>query len=982
MQIALNTLKLGGMAIGLLFMTSPAWSRTVTVGKGVGYDYGEIQLAINAAQAGDRIIVSPGTYPGKYGMRIDFKGKNIILTSEDPNDPAVVRDTVIVARSNRVPTVTFAGSEDERCTLQGFTVSNGKDVDYGAGILGNGTEATISHCIISNNKARVAGGGIHDCDGMIRDCTICDNRVMHGNEANMGGGLSECDGTIINCKIHGNDAGDGDGPYGFGGGLSNCQATVQDCEIHDNLAVRGGGLYECDGVITRCLIRGNGSHMSGGGLFGCSGTITDCTIQDNHSAKEFAGYCGGGGLAECEASIVNCTVENNTASDSPGGGLHKCNGSIRECLIKGNSSENSGGGLSACDTVIEDCEIVENKTPFWHGGGAVDCNSLVSCMIRGNIARGYGGGLYQCQTVSGCTVTGNVSELYPGGGLSACESIVNSIVGDNTAGESGGGLHDCPYIVNCTIVNNMAGVRGGAIFQTVFPGTVINSIVWGNQSERGGQALIECSAPAQYAISYCVVEGGLDSFVSSDDCQIQWDASNLISDPRLNGYRLFGHSPCMDAGDPARDYSGQMDVYGRARVAGEKVDIGAHEYVYIPPVATHLAITGPTKLQEDTPAQYNAVLYYDDAASEGVTGQVQWAIIPEHVGSIDISGRLSLEALNASMEIIIVAVYAEGDTLQSAELRVWYHHVSRPERTGRIHVDGINGSDQYNGFMRDTAVQTIQRGIDVADPGETVLVYPGVYAEEIRFRGKAITVQSAEEPAILENHNDFAVTFIYGEDSDSVLKNFIIRRSLTGVFIAGSSPALENLTIVDNESGIECYEGQPRVSNCILWRNSLSDVIGCEVRYSCVQRPVDGQGNISADPLFVNAGGDVIGHGRSGRVIASDFHLRSQAGYWDLYRQTWTTDKVTSPCIDAGDPQSPLGYELFPNGGRINMGAYGGTERASKSYFGDPPCETVIAGDINGDCRVDFTDLAILTSHWLQRAKAAGTPSVVPDPGR
>ncbi len=48
------------------------------------------------------------------------------------------------------------------------------------------------------------------------------------------------------------------------------------------------------------------------------------------------------------------------------------------------------------------------------------------------------------------------------------------------------------------------------------------------------------------------------------------------------------------------------------------------------------------------------------------------------------------------------------------------------------------------------------------------------------------------------------------------------------------------------------------------------------------------------------------------------------------------------------------------------MGAYGGTAGASKSYFGGPICETVIAGDINGDCIVDFKDAAIMMNHWLQ----------------
>ncbi|HCO94134.1 MAG TPA: hypothetical protein DIU00_09315 [Phycisphaerales bacterium] len=42
----------------------------------------------------------------------------------------------------------------------------------------------------------------------------------------------------------------------------------------------------------------------------------------------------------------------------------------------------------------------------------------------------------------------------------------------------------------------------------------------------------------------------------------------------------------------------------------------------------------------------------------------------------------------------------------------------------------------------------------------------------------------------------------------------------------------------------------------------------------------------------------------------------------------------TCPCIDAGDPNSPVAFEPFPNGGIINIGAYGGTLEASKSPSG------------------------------------------------
>ena len=100
--------------------------------------------------------------------------------------------------------------------------------------------------------------------------------------------------------------------------------------------------------------------------------------------------------------------------------------------------------------------------------------------------------------------------------------------------------------------------------------------------------------------------------------------------------------------------------------------------------------------------------------------------------------------------------------------------------------------------------------------------------------------------------------------------------------------------------------------------------------------------------------------------VDGDYHLKSQAGRWDPNSQSWVQDDVTSSCIDAGDPNSPIGHEPFPNGGIINMGAYGGTVEASKSYFGKPICETIIAGDINGDCKVDFDDLMILMAHWLQ----------------
>jgi hypothetical protein len=142
-------------------------------------------------------------------------------------------------------------------------------------------------------------------------------------------------------------------------------------------------------------------------------------------------------------------------------------------------------------------------------------------------------------------------------------------------------------------------------------------------------------------------------------------------------------------------------------------------------------------------------------------------------------------------------------------------------------------------------------------------------------------------------------------------------------------------------------------TNCIFWGNSPEQIYGVvTVTYSDVQAGWSGRGNIDTDPCFIDPD-------------AGDCHLRSQAGRWDADAATWIQDNVTSLCIDAGDPNSSIGWELYPNGGIVNMGAHGGTEQASKSYFGAPVCPKPIAGDINGDCRVDYKDFAMMAFHWL-----------------
>ena len=156
--------------------------------------------------------------------------------------------------------------------------------------------------------------------------------------------------------------------------------------------------------------------------------------------------------------------------------------------------------------------------------------------------------------------------------------------------------------------------------------------------------------------------------------------------------------------------------------------------------------------------------------------------------------------------------------------------------------------------------------------------------------------------------------------------------------------------------------GQPslavKILRCILWGDAPDEIQNedgpnVSVTYSDVQGDWSGKGNINSDPCFADPAN-------------GDCHVKSQAGRWDPNSQTWVQDDVTSPCIDAGEPMAPIGHEPFPNGGIVNVGAYGGTAEASKSYFGKPLCETIVAGDVNGDCVVDFRDFFFIALHWLE----------------
>jgi hypothetical protein len=72
--------------------------------------------------------------------------------------------------------------------------------------------------------------------------------------------------------------------------------------------------------------------------------------------------------------------------------------------------------------------------------------------------------------------------------------------------------------------------------------------------------------------------------------------------------------------------------------------------------------------------------------------------------------------------------------------------------------------------------------------------------------------------------------------------------------------------------------------------------------------------------------------------VSGDFHPASYMGRFDARTGSFAHDLILSPSVDAADPADPFDLEPQPNSGRANLGSYGNTPEASKSYIDVPGC--------------------------------------------
>jgi hypothetical protein len=248
----------------------------------VPYHYPTIQLALDAANNGDTILVAPGEYTGNGNVNLKFRGKAVHLTSFP---------------DKAMPVINCDGSENDHCRAFLF-------------MRDDGPEVRVSNIAIVNGFHYESGAGMRFLPG---SAPIIDNVLIEDcHSMSFGGAVhAEASGVMLNrVRIINCSAVYGGGGASFQGSHPTLSPTVYKTEFIDNTSQypeSGGGaavLYWSEPVFTSCVFRGNQNAAL---LFNSD---TSSSFQVNNSL--FVDNQGAVKVLMGNATIDTCTFSGNS----------------------------------------------------------------------------------------------------------------------------------------------------------------------------------------------------------------------------------------------------------------------------------------------------------------------------------------------------------------------------------------------------------------------------------------------------------------------------------------------------------------------------------------------------------------------------------------------------------------------------------------------------------------------------------------------
>jgi hypothetical protein len=304
-----------------------------------------IQAAVDSADNGDVLLLTPGTYTGLGNRGVIVHGKAISILSEQGPEA-----TIVDCQGLDMGFVFQACSGVGILELSGLTIRNAVGV-YGGAVQFNNCRAIVRNNILQYSRADVGGGGLFwlDSSGLI------ENNIIDSNSAGCGGGIAVWSGST---------------------------ATIR-----NNILCQNRGLGRGGGIIF---------------LWGSSGEVTNNTIDENHSGDGAGVRFDGGATPVVRGNIISHNQPGPGLSCEEGSPpIVSCNdvfGNFGGDALCGNDR---GGNFSSDPLFCGEDYFLDSRSPcapannacsLLVGARPVGCGSVaVEKATWGNIKGLYGG---------------------------------------------------------------------------------------------------------------------------------------------------------------------------------------------------------------------------------------------------------------------------------------------------------------------------------------------------------------------------------------------------------------------------------------------------------------------------------------------------------------------------------------------------------------------------------------------------------------